>query len=591
MNTNTDSLARPRPTPRWCIALVVFLLVLLVAQTTLSMSRKSVTVDEIMYIAAGYYHLQTGDFSMNMTNPPLMKVLAALPLLALRAELPEVETDPAGWSLVEQWRYARRFLYDNRVDADRLLFVARLPVVALAVLLGLFVYRWAGELGGRASGCLALFLYSMSPNILAHARLATHDLGLTAFMFISAFYFWRYMKKPAMKPLVLCGVFSGLSLLTKTTAAFLAPIFGIYVLVCLLRRNGLGIHERFPLVNRLSKARTVERQLLSAVLAFSVIGLIVLVTLNIGYGFQGTFTSPDANGSSGVLAGLPLPVPQPFARLIGFQADLTERSGQVYFAGRLYQSGLWYLMVVSLLIKTPIALLVMTAAASVLLLRRVRTLESEWLLAAFAATILFVFSYLGNINMGLRYVLPIYPVIHVLTSTLLRPPMRRPKTIGMTVGALCILYLFSSLSIHPHYLAYFNTFVGGPKNGHRYLTDSNLDWGQDLKSLKEYMDGRGIERIALGYFGSADASYYGIDYDYLPSVGLAPQKPGQFWWYEEEAVCTEPTALPKGTVAISATLLASQGWMTDIFGECYAHLRDVEPVDQVGHSILIYEIE
>ena len=101
-----------------------------------SMRQKSVTVDEIMYVAAGYYHLSTGDFRYNMTNPPFVKSLSALPLLALDVTLPPTDGAPEDWSLIEQWQYSREFMYDNTVDADTILFAARLPIVALSVLLG-----------------------------------------------------------------------------------------------------------------------------------------------------------------------------------------------------------------------------------------------------------------------------------------------------------------------------------------------------------------------------------------------------------------------------------------------------------------------
>jgi hypothetical protein len=139
-------------------------------------------------------------------------------------------------------------------------------------------------------------------------------------------------------------------------------------------------------------------------------------------------------------------------------------------------------------------------------------------------------------------------------------------------------------------LAYFNEFIGGPKNGYKYLVDSNLDWGQDLKGLKHYMEERGIERIKLGYFGSADAAYYGINYDYLPSVGLAPTEPGQYWWYEIDSKEKAQLAPQTGTIAVSATLLAHPGWM-GWFGAAYGWLEQYEPIDQVGYSILIYEID
>jgi hypothetical protein len=139
--------------------------------------------------------------------------------------------------------------------------------------------------------------------------------------------------------------------------------------------------------------------------------------------------------------------------------------------------------------------------------------------------------------------------------------------------AACLWYLYAGLSIYPHQLAYFNEFVGGPANGYKYLVDSNLDWGQDLAGLKDYMDEKGVERIKLAYFGFSDPGYYGIEYEYLPSyLILEPQN-------VKGAVPVE------GWFAISATLL--QGlYLPD--PETYRFLREVRPVDTIGHSIFIY---
>ena len=100
----------------------------------------------------------------------------------------------------------------------------------------------------------------------------------------------------------------------------------------------------------------------------------------------------------------------------------------------------------------------------------------------------------------------------------------------------------------------------------------------------------GINEINLGYFGSADANYYGINYNYLPSVGLAPKDAGQRWWFEQQE--SAPRIEPRpGVYAISANLIASQGWMTPKYHDAYSWFREHDPVDQVGHSILIYKIE
>lgn len=591
---------------RYLTALVVS--VLLVGHAALavrSMVHKSVTTDEIMYIAAGYYHLRTGDFNLNATNPPLMKMLSAIPLLILDPLLPPVHSNPKQWSLTEQWKYARAFLYDNRIDADQMLFAARLPILALSLALGIYLFRWSCALYGQAAGCSALFFYALSPNILAHARLATLDLGLTAFMFIATYYFWRFMTRPGAFSLLLCGIFAGLSLLTKTTAVFLAPIFALYVLACMIRRDGRGVYERFPWIRSLGPSMVARRQLLSAGYAFCVIGLIAVVVVNAGYGFEGSFRSSgdeqvndvDEDAISATAQGasapstLPRPLPSPFLDLIRFQSRLVATSGSVYFAGKIYDSGLWYLMIVSFLIKTPMPAILLFGGALFYLAWHVRSSQGEWLLVSFICVILFVFSYLGNVNVGVRYILPVCPFIHILTGACARRMLRGSKAVAGIALALGGWYLISSVMIHPHYLAYFNELVGGPANGYRYLVDSNLDWGQDLKSLKEYMERRHIARIGLGYFGSASADYYGIDYEYLPSVGLAPRTPEQKWWYEPGADDQAIEIPASDLVAVSATILARSGWIRGKCYRVYERLGQCEPVDQVGYSILIFEKE
>jgi len=563
--------------PVWLITtLVACLLGLLATQTIVSMRKKSVTVDEIIYILAGYYHLTTGDFYMNMTNPPLMKIVSGLPLLILNLELPAFTKKPKDLTIVEQWQYARDFLYHNKVDADAVLFLARLPIVMISVILGIFVFLFSKELYGENAGLFALFLYSFCPNILAHSQLATHDLGLTAFMFISAYYFWRYMTCPKVKFLTLCGIFLGLAMLTKTTALFLIPIYLTYALLCLLKNNGLGIYEKFPLVGRFKQSQLRLRQLMALASFFLALSSVSLLVLNIGYGFQGSFE--------------PIPLPDPYIKLLQFQSQLQSNSGGVYFAGEIYHPGLWYLMIVTFLIKTPIPPLILLLISTIYMINNRKTLEAEWLMVVFISCIIGIFSYFSNINNGLRYILPIYPFIFVIISRLFYVGFLHYKPAKWLLATLSCWYFAGATLIHPHYLAYFNEFIGGPTNGYKYLSDSNLDWGQDLKTLKHYMEQKDIKRIKLAYFGSADASYYGIDYDYLPSVGLAPTKPGQYWWYEIDTDAKRYLEPQSGIIAVSATILASPQWLREKFHRSYTWLKKYEPVDKVGYSILIYHI-
>ena len=594
---------------KWFVRLAVAALLLSLAlQAMMSMRQKSVTVDELMYVTAGYYHLRTGDFQFNMTNPPLMKVASALPLLLVNPDLPDENIDPSDWDLIEQWKYARSFLYDNRVDADTILFLSRLTIIAVSIVLALYIFFWGRELYGVLAGLFALFLFSFSPNILAHSRLATQDIGLTAFILIASYYFWRYSKQGTWSQLLLCGLFFGLAIITKTIGFILLPIFALYGLIIVFQYPDRFREGKLPLINRIDSSKMRLRQL--AILSGSLvaIGLLGYVVINLGYGFQGAFRPINIDSLAKIyerfpnyaeqlktmdpfLRSIPVPLPWPFVRSIGFQFSLVGGSAGVYFGGNLYENGLWYLMPVSFLIKTPLPTLILLILSAVyLVIRRVK-LDTEGLMLLVIFVTLMIFVVFSNTIVGLRYILPIYPFLFLLISSLFRGEFRLPKPMVGLVAVLSILYVLGTVRIYPDYLAYFNELIGGPKNGYHYLVDSSLDWGQDLKRLKEYMDEQGIAHIKLGYFGSADAEYYGINYGYLPSVGLEPKEPGQHWWYEIDPENNTPLEPQEGTLAVSATILASPGWMNPLFSESYAWLKKYEPVDQVGYSILIYEIE
>jgi hypothetical protein len=347
-----------------------------------------------------------------------------------------------------------------------------------------------------------------------------------------------------------------------------------------VRGNGLGINERFPGVKGLTERHPRWGQTLSYVWLGAALAVVAILTVNVAYGFSGSLTES--------VKGIPIPLPASFVQGLKYQFALGGSSSGVYFAGQIHPDGLWYKLPASLLIKTPIPLLLLLGASLISMAIPPRKLEVEWLLGAFIGCFLLVFS-LSSVDGGIRYVLPIYPFLFVLVGRLVRPPSGRWKALALSAGAFW--FLISSLNCFPHYLAYCNELIGGSRNGYKYFAGPNLDWGQDLRGLKDYMDEEGIETIQLAYYGSADAAHYGIDYDYLPSVGLAPKEPGQLWWYEMGKQSRKPLQPQKGKIAISATLLAAPRWMRPLFYDDYAWLRDRKPIEQIGHTILIYEID
>jgi hypothetical protein len=199
---------------------VMALLSAFAVQNILEMRRESCTSDEVAHLPAGYSYLLKHDFRMNPEHPPLLKVLSALPLLALH---PSMNFNDPGWNDPQkQYAFGYRFLYAN--DADRLLFWGRMPIVLIAILLGFYVFRWAEQLYGAISGLFALALYAFSPNIIAHAHLVTTDLGVGAFLFIAFYYLWRHLAKREKWSLYWSALAMGAALVSKFSAVLLFPL-------------------------------------------------------------------------------------------------------------------------------------------------------------------------------------------------------------------------------------------------------------------------------------------------------------------------------------------------------------------------------
>ena len=218
--------AAPPALSRATRGLVAALLGAMVLMALTSLVGDSPTVDECVYPVEGQYYLRTGDFSFNPQNPPLLKLLSAIPLVLHSARLdldPRWHTNLGGW---EPWVLATRFAVDNLASYHRLFLEARMVPLALAVLLGLFVFRWSAALWGAPGGLLSLGLYVFCPNVLAHARLATPDLPVTCFMFLASYALWRAATRGRAGDVLWLGLFVGLALATKFSAVLLAPILG-----------------------------------------------------------------------------------------------------------------------------------------------------------------------------------------------------------------------------------------------------------------------------------------------------------------------------------------------------------------------------
>jgi hypothetical protein len=523
------------------------------------------TVDEFAHLPAGYYYLKTGDFNLYSRNPPLLKVLAALPLLAVRPELPI----PAklGTSAWYPWVLATDFMERNRPLYDRLFLLGRLPIVALGVFLGWLVWRWSRELYGPRAGLVSLAGFAFCPTLLAHSHLATIDAGAAAFMLLALYTFERFVRQPSSGRLALCGVALGLAQIAKLTSLFLYPIILLLAAVALARGDRFAPRPggRRPVLGSLA-----------ALLASLVLSVAVI---NAGYLFQGSgraladyeFHSRFMNGIAGLLPGrFPVPLPSPYVE--GFDlVRLDTEAGEFpsYFFGRWSREGSILYYPATLLFKTPLLLLAAWLAAPFARLRpRPRgelfvALPLALLLAAFS-----VFSM--RINYGIRYLLPILPLALVYMGRLVPALETRPRAVRAAALAALAIYPLSALLATPDTLDYFNLLARG--RGDRILIDSNFDWGQGLKRVRAYMDREKLDHIDLAYFGHVDPALYGIRWDFP-----RPDRPG--------------------LVAVSANFLHGYPYLTYAGGRmlpvpagAFQWIEKRQEVEYLGGGIFIYRV-
>jgi hypothetical protein len=526
--------------------------------------QNSATIDEPQHLTLGYAALKLGDYRLDIEHPPFLRMWAALPLL-ITSDV-RFNTNTVLWSSVKPARFSHGFLYvDN--DADRLLSRARFMIVLLGVLLGVFLFCWARELFGVWPAILVLGLFTLEPTILAHFGVVTTDAGATCFIFGSVYFLWRTTKRVSGWNLTGLIVFFALAQISKFSALILVPIA-----VVLLAFHGYRTQR--------------WKRALGITVALAVV---TYVAIWAAYGFRYA-PGPQGSGLDRIVAGpaAHARVPQlaavidwidqyhllPNAYAQGFllgQAAAQDRTG--YLFGQIRFTGWWYYFPVALLLKTPVSLIVLVIAGLAVCTAK-RSERDLYFVVPFVVYLLV--SMTAKLNIGVRHVLPIYPFALMMAGRAVAEVLagRRPLLRAGLAG-LCLLLVAEVLVAQPYNLAFFNCLVGGPKNGYKYLADSNLDWGQDLKRLKQWMQSNDVDWINLSYFGSADPAYYGIHCNYLRGSPL----------YVKEKI--QDSVLP-GLVAVSVNNLTGAGLDGGTF---YKPLLDAKPVALIGYSIRIYRVE
>lgn len=496
---------------------------------------QSPTVDEFAHVPAGYSYWVKQDFSLYPQNPPLIKMLLALPLKFMDLQFPlKAYQNAAGpWA---PWFFGDALARANPVKVLRVYAAARVMNMLLGALLGLVVFGWTARHFGMFAGTAAMALTVTSPTVLAHAGIATVDVGTTLFFLLALLAFHRSLEWPSLINTALAGTALGLALLSKFTCLLLLPVWGAQVLIS----TGLDWREQRR-GSGIGRDSGIPRQRLVTGL---VVPIVALAVLNGGYLFKHVGVTPNqTHGASRFmkvlinngLGDIPLPLPRDYMTGLDLQlTDVAQGEFPNYVNGRWQKEGVWYYFGEALLLKETIpGILIMLIALLTGVWRGLKNISGPalgrvtplWLFLYFPALIFFTaVSLSGNLQLGVRYMLPVIPLLFMAAAIVLlgnkntfTPRTKSAKRamflrIGL-VGTLCLWQAVVVVRAHPLYLSYFNCvagFTSSAEGGAAYLLDSNLDWGQDLPALADELEKLGRPEVGLLYFGHAHPRWYGI---------------------------------------------------------------------------------
>jgi 4-amino-4-deoxy-L-arabinose transferase-like glycosyltransferase len=567
----------------------------------------SQTSDELPHIAAGYVYDKFGDYRMHAENGNLPQRLFGLAPLALDAKFP---MDREFWENSVYWQLGWDFLYGLDNPTDEIVARARAINALLAVGLGAFIFSVAWRWHGRAGGLLALGFYALCPNFLAHGALATSDIAGALFLTLASWFFWRHLERRDLTSGLIAALASGLALVAKFNGILIAPIFAILGAVDALGRSGNG-----------KQVARLGGNILLAVAQAAGAAVVIWAFFGFRYSAQGAGTPPilhfawpwdDMLHSLGwkapiVRAAIATHV-MPEGWLYGLTNVLAGADARPAFLAGDYNLHGWPQFFPTVFIaKTPLAMLVALLIALVLAWLRWRqggdAARCDWLrLAPLAVPALVVglTAVASSLNIGHRHILAVYPVLFVAVGGLFR--LR-----GKWLVLPCVLLAsqaWASFAIRPYYLSFFNSVAGGPETAYRLVTDSSLDWGQDLPALRDWIDAnrRPGEKFYLSYFGSAWPPHYGVRPTiFLPAINIA-RPPFHPYTFEPGIYAVSATSLSEvysgysgpWTPALQARYeklpADSEGFDRLRFSRLCKYLQHRRPDAEPGYSILVFRL-
>ena len=548
----------------------LLLLILLAIVVTMlavgSMWDDSATADEAAHIAAGLLKVREGRLDVYATQAPLVEALIAAPLVATGHRVPEEWRQFGN----RPWVAGHLLLYRAGYDAQRILRLARMPVIVVFLALCFAVYWFVRDTTGSERAALAAFaLTGFCPTLLAHGRLATVDMGVTFFGFAATALLLRLLRAPSRGIAVAAGVALACALATKVSGALLVPFFAVVIAWWFVRqraeRRAQNVKQRAERRGQSAEANHDEPHVgstsalcplpsalwtaaLTSIAAFMAIYLLLARSADLTLPFRAYLSEVRAVREFYVAN----PLPQ-------------------FLLGEFSQKGWPHYYLVAIAVKTPLPALSLLMLA---IIPAVRTRRFEVVVCALFAVLFLLVSAFSSLNLGIRHVLPIYPFVYAACAMALFDPATEAKReLVIAATALVVAQVIVAVIAYPSYLSYFNPLIGDSRNADRVLIDSNLDWGQDLRRLGQWTRTNHIDKIRVHYFGAGNVEYELGD--------LAIRWPAP-----------RPEPLPKGWFAVSRHYyrLSFLPTRSSIDYDTYLRASGARYATTIGGSIDVYRV-
>jgi hypothetical protein len=518
----------------WKIATVISLLLIMAAEIVFSVRGESLSWDEGDHIFAGYMSLKTHDYGLNPEHPPLVKMVAALPLAPLVLRVPPLQ---GRWYKTESYLDGRELIYRNgpsdggRYPANTIIFRARMFVMPFILLLALLTFLAGREMFGTATGLVAMTLVVFEPNLLAHGPFVTTDATVSCMFLASIYSLYRWVKAPSLPKLLTVGLACGLALAAKHSAIMLLPMMFVLLAGELMGR-WLSLRRSITGSALWRRCGLQALKLFGGLAAISILAVLILWAFY-GFRYAARPAGLHLDGSVDEAAhGLKPFMAQgivflahhhllPESYLFGLCDVINVGNwSPTYIFGKVYTHGVWYYFPVVLAIKLTLGMIgLLLIAAAVFFSGRFRPAREIYFLIVPAAIYLAT-AIASPLNIGIRHILPVLPFLILLAAGGACALVRNSRRWLYAVTALVTVHCLSSLMAYPNYLAYANEAWGGPSQTHCYLTDSNTDWGQQLIAVKAYVDQNHIHDCWFAYFVAPFIlpSDYGIPCKMLPTA-------------------------------------------------------------------------